>query len=354
MASIAIVIPVYNSEKFVKKCINSIRKQSFQSWKLILVDDGSTDDSGSILDYEATNDDRITVIHQENKGSVEARKTGVLSEEAKNSTYIMLCDSDDILPKDAVEKLFDAAQKYGADIVCGMMQKMTKGGMLLPNRGISPCFQIDEPAEYTHDEIIDKLLISYFGYTNFPVNLCAKLYKTDLLSKVIDFMPVVRFMGDDLSVSVRAITESEKLVIIPDVVYHYRSGGGTSKFMPYMMDDFINLYQYKREFALKYPMPQDWQYLMDVELLNVLKTHIQQCIKFGRFDREHLIKEANKICDTDVIHSAAENVQKRDSRFHDFSICVFEKYSDKIVDEMITTVNNNKMRDRIVSLLRRI
>lgn len=75
---IAVIIPVYNTEKYIKKCIRSFQRQTFKDFKLILVDDGSKDKSGIICDDMAQKDDRIYVIHQENKGSVEARKTGVL------------------------------------------------------------------------------------------------------------------------------------------------------------------------------------------------------------------------------------------------------------------------------------
>ena len=85
---IAVIIPVYNAEKYIKKCIKSFQKQTFQNFKLVLVNDGSKDKSGKICDDMAKKDERIYVIHQENKGAVEARKTGVLSQEAqKQTTY---------------------------------------------------------------------------------------------------------------------------------------------------------------------------------------------------------------------------------------------------------------------------
>lgn len=73
---IAVIIPVYNAEKYIKKCIKSFQKQTFQNFKLVLVNDGSKDKSGKICDDMAKKDERIYVIHQENKGAVEARKTG--------------------------------------------------------------------------------------------------------------------------------------------------------------------------------------------------------------------------------------------------------------------------------------
>lgn len=89
---IAIVVPVYNAQKYIKQCIKSIQKQTLKNYKLILVDDGSEDLSGIICDNLAQKDQRIIVIHQENKGSVEARKTGVFSKQAQEADYVGCCE----------------------------------------------------------------------------------------------------------------------------------------------------------------------------------------------------------------------------------------------------------------------
>ena len=127
MDTISVIVPVYNCEKYIGKCIKSIQKQTFQNWNLILVDDGSKDRSGKICDRFAQADSRITVIHQQNKGSVEARKAGVLSPVAQKNPWIMMCDADDTMPPDALEKLYHAARKYGAEMVVGQTVRMYKG-----------------------------------------------------------------------------------------------------------------------------------------------------------------------------------------------------------------------------------
>lgn len=126
---IAVVVPVYNTgEKKLKRCIQSILNQTFQKFSLILVDDGSKDDSGAICDRFAEKDTRVTVIHQENSGSLAARNAGILSTQAQNSRYICMCDSDDILPRDAFKTLYSAAVRNEADFVCGRTAKCILGG----------------------------------------------------------------------------------------------------------------------------------------------------------------------------------------------------------------------------------
>lgn len=305
----AIIVPVYNTGKHkLIKCIRSILAQSYQQFVLILVDDGSTDDSGTICDGFAEQDARVKVIHQTNKGSVEARKTGVFSEEAQTAKYIAFCDSDDAMRKDALEKLVTAAEKEQADCVCGNTRRMYRG-ITLPSRFIPPCFSISAPKVYSNTEILSELYISCFGISNYPVTLYAKLYRTELISQASDFPPIVRFMGDDLSVTLRLLPETHKLIVIPDVVYDYRIGGGTSKFMPDMLSDFLNLYRFKKGMAQRYPMPQNVEYLMAVEMKNIVLSWLEMCALSGKYDKDALREEIKRVCG---ILEIEEAVRQRD------------------------------------------
>lgn len=242
---IAVVVPMYNPGKKIKKCIKSILKQTFTNFVLIIVDDGSTDCSKDVCDYYAKKDNRIQVIHQVNKGSVEARKNGVLSEIAQKSKYIMFCDSDDTIPYDALETLYNVAEKYNVDCVCGDMTRIIHS-IKVPKKYSAPCFKHDEIKIYDHDLIMRDLYVSCFGISNYPVSLWAKLYDRELITSIIDFKPIVKFIGDDLSVTLKVLPKIQNLAIISKSVYYYRVGGGTSKYMPYMLDDFLALYNYKK------------------------------------------------------------------------------------------------------------
>lgn len=305
----AIVVPIHNTGKYkLTKCIRSILAQTYKKFVLILVDDGSTDDDGRVCDYFAQRDFRIKVIHQPNKGSAEARKTGVFSDEAQTAKYICFCDSDDTMPKDALEILITAAEKEQADCVCGNTRRMYRG-VTLPSRFIPPCFSIDTSQAYTNTEILSKLYVSCFGVSNYPVNLWAKLYRKELISQALDFAPIVRFMGEDLSVTLRLLPETQKLVIIPDVVYDYRIGGGTSKFMPDMLNDFLHLYHFKQKMAQRYPMPQNVEYLMAVEMKNIVLSWLEMCALSGKYDNDALREEIKRVCG---ILEIEEAVRQRD------------------------------------------
>ena len=112
---LSIIIPVYNVEAYVEKCIKSIQNQSFKDWELILVDDGSTDGSGKICDEFSRNDNRIKVIHQENQGVSDARNKGL---ELSNGEFVFFVDADDWLDQGCLEHMIP---RDGIDIcVCGI------------------------------------------------------------------------------------------------------------------------------------------------------------------------------------------------------------------------------------------
>lgn len=346
---VAIIVPVYNAEKYLRECINSILQQTFTDFSVVLVDDGSKDRSGEICDFYAKKDSRIHVIHQQNKGAVEARKTGVLSGIAQECVYIMLCDADDTLEPNAIDILYKMAQLYKADCVCGATKKLWKN-IKFSSGYLAKCFQISQEQVYNNQEILEQLYISCFGISNYPVSLWAKLYKTELLTKAIDFEPIVRFMGEDLSVTMRCLPETERLVIIPDNIYNYRIGGNTSKFMPYMLEDFMSLYKEKRILMQKYSMPQDTQFYIDVELMNVVINWLKMCYKQGKYKKEKFQEECKRVCKLATVRSAAANLYEKNI----IATMVYEENSEKLGAYVLSGIRKARKRDLLLEILKRI
>ena len=114
---ISIIVPVYNVEKYLSRCLDSILVQTYRDFELILVDDGSTDRSGAICDEYASRDERIKLIRQSNQGLSVARNVGL---DAARGDYIGFVDSDDYIHPETYQILLDALLKYDADLsVCG-------------------------------------------------------------------------------------------------------------------------------------------------------------------------------------------------------------------------------------------
>ena len=113
---ISVVVPIYNVEKYLPECIESVQNQSYMNLEIILVDDGSPDNSGKIADEYAKKDGRIKVIHKKNGGLSDARNAGI---EVATGDYIMFLDSDDLLTADACKVLEEKIEKENADYVIG-------------------------------------------------------------------------------------------------------------------------------------------------------------------------------------------------------------------------------------------
>lgn len=117
MKKVSVVIPVYNTEKFLNQCLDSVCNQTLKEIEIICVDDGSTDRSAEILKEYAEKDDRVQILTQKNSGSAIARNNGLAKSSGK---YVIFWDSDDYFEKDALEKLYDRCEQEDADIcVCG-------------------------------------------------------------------------------------------------------------------------------------------------------------------------------------------------------------------------------------------
>lgn len=114
MSLVSIIIPVYNVEKYLNKCIDSVLNQTYKDLEVILVDDGSTDSSPEICDDYGQKDSRVKVIHKENGGQGEARNFGL---DIAKGEYVLFVDSDDYIAKNTVELTLQRAEKYNADMV---------------------------------------------------------------------------------------------------------------------------------------------------------------------------------------------------------------------------------------------
>lgn len=127
MPHISVIVPVYRAEKYLHRCVDSILRQSYQDFELILVDDGSPDCSGSICDDYAVKDSRIHVIHQENAGCSAARNAGIeWALQNSDSQWISFVDSDDWLHKDFLKVLFNQINRWNAEIaMCGLFWTKT-------------------------------------------------------------------------------------------------------------------------------------------------------------------------------------------------------------------------------------
>ena len=347
MDTIYVLIPVYNVEKVLGKCIRSIQQQTFQNWQLILVDDGSTDGSGAICDEFSAKDSRITVIHTQNAGSAVARINGI--KQIDSEGYCVFCDSDDEMPKNALQVLYEEAIRSDADIVCGNSVRIAKG--IKVTRGSKQgCFT--NPKVYNKEEITTELYLSCFGLSGFPINMCGKLYKTEVLREImlnLDCSP--KYFGDDLNVTMRIMPVVNRISVIKDIVYYYRMGGGTAKFMPSFLDDCLMMYHLKLKWSEKCTSTLDLKRLIGVELKNIAVSYWVMCEKCKKYPNGNLMAEVKAVCECVEVQEAIAMLEGDRSGIPGMNQMLIEHNYAAICKLVCQKVKKDKPKDTIKKIL---
>ena len=199
---VSIIIPVYNSEMFIKKCIDSVLEQSFNEYEIILINDGSKDGSKQILDeYKERYPEKIVVIHQENMGVSKTRNNAIKMAKGR---YIMFIDNDDYIDKDYVEVFVKEIEEQDFDVVLGGYRRPNENG-----------------------KIIKELKLPQEEWAKFMIFApWAKIYKREYLIKNnIEFLPVN--IGEDVYFNLQAMLISKKIKIIDYIGYNWYFNTGS-------------------------------------------------------------------------------------------------------------------------------
>ena len=306
-SSVCVIVPVYNGEKTIKRCLASILRQSYRDIIVVAVDDGSTDRTPEIIACMAKKDSRLISIRQSNSGSLSARKSGVRFAVDNGVPFVCFCDADDQLPRRGIEKMANSILRTDADLVCGNMKKRWRS-IVIPGLFKPECLRIGAPVIYSREDIIEKLIISYFGISNFPVSFAAKLYKTSVIVPFVEEESLVCFYGEDLSVTLKIMLAIDSLCIIPDTVYYYQTGGATGGPLPTMLEDYYNLYRFRLEIIEKNNLKKDCMVYLAIEAMNVLKTYLSKCLEFNnklRFDPTEFRNTVSKTVALSVFQEAS-------------------------------------------------
>ena len=207
---ISIVVPVYKVEKYLKKCVNSLINQTYKNLEIILVDDGSPDNSGMICDEFLELDKRVKVLHKENGGLSDARNEGI---KLATGDFILFVDSDDYLELDGCQNLVDVIKNTKADVVSFNLNIVDENGSSYDN--LPYCY--DNTKKIIHmnynNAIIDTI---YRKHIRFEA--CSKIYKSDIFDD-IEFP--VGMLAEDFAIFESVIKKSKKLVYFDNNIYNY-------------------------------------------------------------------------------------------------------------------------------------
>lgn len=204
---ITVVLPIYNVAKWLDTCIQSIVEQTYRNLQIILVDDGSTDESPTICEHWAAKDSRINVVHQRNAGLSAARNTGL---RLRKGEYICFVDSDDYVEHDYVKRMLDTAHAEQADMVVCNVRKEDENG--------------DAPAEEADPSFETKTLTSrqymIYAMQSSWKHIVAwnKLYRSEIWNNLT--YPVGKIHEDEF-VFAQLVVRCRRVACINDVLYHY-------------------------------------------------------------------------------------------------------------------------------------
>ena len=214
---ISVIIPMYNAEKYIEKCLKSVCEQSFDNYEVIVVDDGSKDLSPRIADNYAREYTCLKVIHQKNGGVIKARKTGVGN---ASGLYILNLDSDDWLLKDHLIKIAEEINKNHPDIVVTGYIEDNEGIQKKYNQNISSGFYA---GDHMQKDILGNFISTstFFSFGIYPT-LWTSCIKKELISKAQVNLPETYSIGEDISVTYPCIINAASLSILDEYTYVYR------------------------------------------------------------------------------------------------------------------------------------
>ncbi len=201
---VAVIVPIYNKEQYLKRCVDSVLNQTFREIEIILVDDGSKDNSASIIDDYATLDSRVKVIHQKNAGVAEARRKGIQSATAP---YLFVADADDELPAGAIEFMYDYSEQNNLDALFGAYKRIEE----------ECSYKVSHPFEriLTGNEVLSYVLDLRF--------ICGPWYfsRREVWQEDVFLDKDIRYPSEDVLMNIKATRHMRRAGVVNEVVYYY-------------------------------------------------------------------------------------------------------------------------------------
>lgn len=237
---ISVVIPVYNAEKYLSNTLNSLSKQTFQEFEIIMVNDGSKDRSLEIINDYQINHSNVVVVNQENKGVSVARNVGI---QYAKGEYVCFLDADDLYHKDCLQKLYKIADSNADVVICDM-------GIFY--------HECKLPFEQQEDIRIEELRHKYqeglFGYLmerGIGISSASKMYKRDFLLQHDLFFDEQSTYGEDMFFNWKVLLAAKIVYYANYVLYYYRQSrkSAVSRFHPNLYASYMREYENVRQFA---------------------------------------------------------------------------------------------------------
>ncbi len=213
MPVFSVIVPIYNGEQYIHRCVDSILSQTFKDLELILIDDGSSDSCAKICDEYAFKDDRIIVIHAKNKGVSAARNEGLA---IASGDYLAFCDGDDFYKNDMLEKTYQTAVKYQAEVVSYKLERISES-------------KNDNPQDENEIDVFDLNIETRFQFLYDVVTwktrgwqACRSIFRREIVEKnKIIFCETCNNFAEDLGFTLEYLLYASRIVFLNEYLYCY-------------------------------------------------------------------------------------------------------------------------------------
>jgi glycosyltransferase involved in cell wall biosynthesis len=330
MVSISVIVPVYNSEKYLKQCLDSILNQTFKNFELILVDDGSTDESLKIIENYALRDERISVVKQTNMYAGAARNKGLSVAKGK---YVIFLDSDDFFKLRMLEILFKEAEKYNAQIVqCWSYKYDNKTKRIYKYRKI---------VKKTSLVSADKLGRNIFSICS-AVPWDKLILRTFLVDSGLKYLEIQN--DEDEYFNRMIVALADRIVLVKKRLIYYRVNnskslqGNSNRDLECYAIAMDNL---KKELKLRNIYKDDLRKAYISIAVSGLSNNFM--LHGSRESRKNLYEYVKGKACPNIIDSI-EDISSKDRLYRDI---ISENYEDFLVDELMYTYENSVSRNSV-------
>ncbi|MGE5627287.1 MAG: glycosyltransferase [Solirubrobacterales bacterium] len=343
MTKISIIVPVYNVEKYLPRCMESLLNQTLKDIEIIMVDDGSKDGSGVLCDQYALTDSRVKVIHKKNGGLGYARNSGI---EVAKGEFLAFADSDDYVSLEMYDRLYNSAINSNADTcICGSNRVYSNGTIGVFENPV-------EKGRYVKDKIMDSILINLIGappdypyddYIGMPV--WKGIYSRKIIdSSVLRFHSEREFISEDIIFQMDYYKCAESVAVIPDALYFHCENefSLTTSYKPDRFKRYIDLYLELVKRACDMGIYENARLRIERTFIAASRICIiQEGANSNNIGKLKVLENINSICCDPILQNVLNNypIFKLPVKQRIFSI--FTKYRKSKILLLLVRLNSN-------------
>ena len=296
MIKVSVIVPIYNVEQYLKRCIDSLLAQSLKEIEIILVDDGSPDKCPEICDQYGTEYKNIIVIHKKNAGLGMARNTGL---EVARGKYVAFVDSDDYVDKEMYEKLYHIAEEKKADIVIsgGFISELPHKTTVTRETQTTQVFSGEKRKELSL-KMTGSLPKHIWDY-EYAMSVCKGIYlRNVILDNNIRFVSERELISEDLLFHYDVFEHANQVIIIPDCFYHYCLNifSITKTYCPNRFQRNIQFYRHIVSLLKERDYPDVGKLYASRLLIASARVAIEHVVMYSNKSYRQKIQEIERIC----------------------------------------------------------